>query len=745
MRLSELGLDPRVVEIFSRQGIEELYPPQKEAIPHILDGSNLVAAIPTASGKSLLAYIAMLKSVLEGGKALYIVPLRALASEKYDDLLLFEELGVKVAISMGDFDSSDARLEKFDIIVATSEKVDSLLRHRSEWIRNLTVVVADEVHLINDASRGPTLEVTLSRFKQINPQAQIIALSATIANSNELAEWLGAAHVKSEWRPVELREGVFLDGTIHFADAKKKKVPHVGDPIQSLVIDCIKEGGQTLVFVNTRRSSESLAERLSKHISRTLDGAQKAELKDAARSILKNRSEVSAYGEKLASCISGGAAFHNAALSNHQRKFVEKAFKSRIIKCIVATPTLAAGINLPAKRVVVRDLWRYDSNIGQTPLPRLEVKQMCGRAGRPQYDREGEAILLAKSANEAEEVMARYIHSETEDIYSKLGSMPSLRMHLLASIACGFASSEKELFQFINSTFFGHQGEIWTITTNIENTLEFLKASEFVTSNDGVLKATPFGHLTSNLYIDPLSSLKLKEALEASIKKEYSSFSILHAVTSTPDIIPLYMRKGDQSRVMKRFIQNEDKFLLKIPDEDEGNEFEYFLSAVKTAMLLEDWAGEVPESEIEKRYNIGPGDVHNKVETTKWLLHATCQLSSLFKIPTRRDTERLLARISAGIREELLELVTLENVGRVRARVLYNAGYKTIPDIQKAKLKYLASLPHIGPRIARSVITQAGGKIEVSDLPASFGKDDIKKIENEGSGTSKKQSRLGDF
>ena len=470
MRLSEFGLNSQVVDIFLEQGIDELYPPQEEAVPHILNGKNLVAAIPTASGKSLLAYIAILKSVLEGGKALYIVPLRALASEKYDDLLAFEKLGIRVAISMGDFDSADTRLENFDIIVATSEKVDSLLRHRSEWVQRLTVVIADEVHLINDGSRGPTLEVILSRFKQINPAAQLIALSATVPNSDELAKWLDAAHVTSQWRPVELKEGVFLNGRINFTDTTKKEIHQGKDPIQSLVLDCVREGGQALVFVNTRRSSESLAERLSGQLNRMFSDDEKSNLRKISKDFLDSQSEVTSYGEKLASCVGKGAAFHNAALSNSMRKFVEATFKNRTIKCIVATPTLAAGINLPAKRVIVRDLWRFDSNTGSSPLPRLEVKQMCGRAGRPRYDTEGEAVLLAKNDLEAEEIMERFLLSETEDIYSKLGSMPSLRTHLLASIACGFASSEEEIFRFINSTFFGHQSEIWTITSNIENT-----------------------------------------------------------------------------------------------------------------------------------------------------------------------------------------------------------------------------------------------------------------------------------
>src|SRR6266545_3827100 len=245
MRVADLGLDPRIVEILKSQGIEELYPPQADAIGPALLGENLVLAIPTASGKSLVAYLAILASVLRGGKALYIVPLRALAAEKYEALKDFEPLGIKVGISVGDYDSADPTLEKLDVIVATSERADSLLRHRTNWLQRLSVVVADEVHLINDADRGPTLEVTLAKLRQVNPKAQVLALSATIKNSEELARWLEAEHVKSNWRPVPLKEGVYHDGLVHFIDQSLQEVKQGEDDISGLVMDITASGGQT--------------------------------------------------------------------------------------------------------------------------------------------------------------------------------------------------------------------------------------------------------------------------------------------------------------------------------------------------------------------------------------------------------------------------------------------------------------------------------------------------------------------
>jgi helicase len=163
MKIEELPLNKDIIDILKEHDISELYPPQAEALPFVLKRENMVLSIPTASGKSLVAYLAIVHRLInEGGKALYVVPLKALAREKYEELQLFEKLGLKVGISTGDLDDSDPRLARFDIIVCTSEKADSLLRHRVTWMDKIKVLVIDEIHLIHDPSRGPTLEVIIS-------------------------------------------------------------------------------------------------------------------------------------------------------------------------------------------------------------------------------------------------------------------------------------------------------------------------------------------------------------------------------------------------------------------------------------------------------------------------------------------------------------------------------------------------------------------------------------------------------
>ncbi len=202
------------------EDIKELRPAQEKAIKAgLLEGKNLIVCTPTASGKTLIAELVMLKRILERkGKAVYIVPLRALGSEKQRDFKKRYEKICKVAFSSGDMDSSDSYLADYDLIITTSEKLDSLTRHHAPWINEIATVIVDEIHLLNDPSRGPTLEILITMLKESLKNVQFVGLSATIGNPKELAEWLDAKAVIDNWRPVKLKEGVYFDGEVEFKD-----------------------------------------------------------------------------------------------------------------------------------------------------------------------------------------------------------------------------------------------------------------------------------------------------------------------------------------------------------------------------------------------------------------------------------------------------------------------------------------------------------------------------------------------
>ena len=204
-------------EILEKE-IEILRPAQEKSIKKgLLKSRNLLVCTPTASGKTLIAELAALKSIIEGkGKTVYIVPLKALASEKYRDFKRRYDKIAKIALSIGNIDSADPFLADYDLIVTTSEKLDSLIRHHVPWLTNIATVVVDEIHLLNDAERGPTLEILLTILKKLLKNAQIIGLSATIGNSEELAEWLQADLIVDDWRPVKLHKAICFDGKIEF-------------------------------------------------------------------------------------------------------------------------------------------------------------------------------------------------------------------------------------------------------------------------------------------------------------------------------------------------------------------------------------------------------------------------------------------------------------------------------------------------------------------------------------------------
>ncbi len=482
-------------------GIKRLYPPQSEAMPAVLSGSNTLLAIPTASGKSLIAYIGILRKLLVddiGSKAVYIVPLKALASEKYDDLKeLGDHLGLKVGLGIGDSVREAANIDTCDILVCTSEKLDSIIRSNSDIAANVSIVIADEFHLMNDSSRGPTLEINLTRLRYLRPKSQLIALSATVGNCEELALWLDATLVRSEWRPVALEYSTFHD--LH-VEPRMVQSSQIGEeitilnpprdiegpkshPAGAIVIDSLAQDGQLLVFVGTRRSAQSEARSLAKRVKKVLAKQDPERLSKLQQLVTKlSRNTQSSMGESLCEAISGGVAFHHAGLTHAQRKEIESAFKQGLLVALTATPTLAAGVNLPARRVLVRDIKRWDDGMSR-PLPVMEIRQMLGRAGRPKYDDFGEAWILCKGTDGweiADEVSDKYFFGPIEDITSKLASEPAMRMHLLSMITSGGMQHRSSIIGFFKATFLGHCMSSEVLEERLDTMLHWLIEERFI-------------------------------------------------------------------------------------------------------------------------------------------------------------------------------------------------------------------------------------------------------------------------
>jgi helicase len=670
----------------------------------------MVLAIPTASGKTLIAELCMLRSILrEHGKCLYIVPLRALANEKYEEFKRkYEQLGIRVGISTGDYDRADPRLASYDILVATSEKVDSLLRHRARWLADaISVAVIDEVHLLNDPDRGPTLEILATRLRQVNPELQILALSATIRNANEIAEWLGAELVESDWRPVPLKKGVFYCNEIRFDDGSRRKIRKRRlKELNTLVLDTLEDGGQVLIFVATRRSAQSVAEVLSTHVAPFADSPN--ELEKLALRVEHALVEPTRTCRSLARCIRSATAFHHAGLHPDQRRAVEDGFRKNLIKVICATPTLAAGVNLPARRVIIRDYRRYVEPFGSVPIPALEFHQFCGRAGRPQFDPYGEAVLIAKSEDEVDFLFEEFIRAPPERISSKLATEPALRSHVLASIASEYVNDEDSLMRFMDSTFFAYQFGSQRVKHIVQRVLDFLEREKLIRREHATLIPTEFGLKVSSLYIDPLSGVLLRDGLLNISKADPSVVALLHLVCSTPDMPVLYLRERDYERLQQEFLKHRNEFLTPVPDPDtEPEKFEHFLAELKTTFLLCAWIDEQREERIHREFGVGAGDIRRLSETAEWLLYSAHELARLFRVrKALAPLRKLQARIHHGVREELIELVSLHGIGRVRGRSLFEAGYRRISDLERATEEELARVPFIGKETARSIKEQ---------------------------------------
>jgi helicase len=743
LKIAELLVPDQVKEILHSLGITELFPPQEEAIREgVLEDKNIVLASPTASGKTLIAELCALKHVLEkNGKVVYLSPLRALASEKFEEFGKYTKIRkpdgrkVSVGISTGDFDTADNWLERYSIIVTTNEKADSLLRHRAKWMDDISLVIADEVHLLNEAERGPTLEVVLARLLQCNPDIQVLALSATISNVAEIASWLKANYIVTEWRPVSLKEGVILHEEIQYKDGDARKIEKkTRYPIINLIFNTLKTGGQALVFASTRKSSVSVAKTIAQHTSEVLSKPMKRTLEHEAEKILAagERTQIS---ETLADLVRCGTAFHHAGLAGAHRRLIEDSFRAGKIKVLTATPTLAFGVNLPARMVIIQDYRRFEPGYGNYPISVLEYKQMAGRAGRPKYDKVGESILIAKTSDEADYLMEGYILATPERIWSRLAVERIIRGHVLATIASDFAHTENGVYEFFGKTFYAYQYDVKAIKSIIAKILKYLYDEQMLDISGENIFATKFGKRVSELYIDPLSAVVIRDALRN--KPSFlTDFGLLHLISHTPDMGPVmrpYAREFDSLAVQLE--EHKDELFADAPNEWADHfSYEEFLGEIKTAVVMKNWIEEISEEKLIEQFGVQPGDLYRTIENAKWLLHATDELARLFgEKEVLPLTGELVERVSKGIKKELLPIVRLEGVGRVRGRIMFNAGYKTIDDIKHVSVENLTNLPLFGPRLAKKIKEQVGGFVK---------KETWEKLENE---QEFKQKAISDF
>lgn len=672
-----------IVSLFLKDlGYEHLYPPQEEAIKEgVLEGQNMLIATPTASGKTLIALLASLMRLKEGKKVAYLTPLKALVNEKYDEFKILEKHDAKVMISTSDLDSSSSYLKNADVIILTNEKLDSLMRHGAEWLDEIGLFVIDEVHLVGDRYRGATLEIILSKILTYY-DAQLLALSATVSNADELSSWLNCKLIKMDWRPVRLVEGIYYHGEILFRNGEKKRIKQSGRGASiDLALDCVSDNGQALIFVETRKRAVSLALKASDITNRFLNNEEMFKAKTVAKAVIEyDDTELS---RDLGFAISNGVAFHHAGLNSACRKIVEHYYREGLIKLITATPTLASGVNLPARRVIINSIRRFDIENGMQRISVMDYKQMCGRAGRPKYDEYGETIIVTDNQT----VMDDYINAEPESIRSALMNDDSIKMHMLGIIASLPGVDKDELLNLFSNTFMARYYRKSTIKRKINKILDYLLTNDLITINNKRFVANDLGRLAAILYIHPSTAILFRDVILTADK--ITSIGLLHVITQLYDFIPkLSLRSKDYEELD---LIEPDQFII-----DDGYN--------RSLLGLYSWINEHSERFILDKLRIEPGDLYRMVESADWLLYAMEEFAKkMSKIDFMLKVRDLRLRVKYGVKEDLLELVSIKDVGRVRARALHNAGFKSIDELKKAPIDRLAKIPKIGSTMAKKI------------------------------------------
>ena len=665
--------------------IKEFNPAQKAVIEsgYLEDKSNYIISIPTASGKTVLGILPALKTILNGGKAVYAAPLLSIQNEKVKEFKAFEEHGIKV----GKHPSNS------DLSVMVFESFDALTRFSWNVLREVDTLIIDEFHMIGEYSRGPTLESAITRAKIINPSLRIIALSATLKNIDEIEQWLDGKTVEHDYRPVPLNKEVL--------DAEMFNTKNKNDVIVKIVEKAIEDNSQALSFVSTRRFTESLATYVAKKIDKKTTKEQKHKFKQVADKLLEVPKKIGSLPTttclKLAEAAEKGVVFHHAGLFNEQKEIIEDEFRNGNILMITATPSLMYGVNLPSKYVVIRDHTRWTSN-GPASIPVFDYEQMSGRAGRPQYDDVGYSYLVAKTMDEAFDLEARYVNGEIELTNSKLiDNKDAIYKQIIAQIASSLSKNLDDLNDFFGKTLYGFQMKNNpsmsmfaqdSLNWELESALEFLLQNGIIRATPEGLKTTDFGNLIAKSNYAVETAVKIKEYV--STMEKLNPAEMIYALAETPDL-PLISFKGRKS---------------KDPVRDKLSECGLFAVDIgnpeATAVSLIEWIDERNEYEIENAYNVYSASTRRSAyEASRLVKFAKNTLEVLGNYSNLKDMDYLSARLYYGVKEDIIPLVVgVKRLGRKRARLLM----KTFGDnLSEASEKDLQKVEGIGPKLAGKV------------------------------------------
>lgn len=685
------NIDPKIQEIMKEcyPFIEEYNPAQQAVIDtdYIEKKDNFIISIPTASGKTVLGVLAMLKVLLSGGKVVYAVPLISLQNEKYKEFKIFEQYGYKVG----------KHPRSSDISVMVFESFDALTRFSLNTLHEIDLVIIDEFHMIGDYSRGPTIECAITRIKEQNKGIRIIALSATLQNMDEMAHWLEAEVVTHDYRPVPLHKEVLC--AEEYGSKDKNSL------VFKILNESLEESSQMLTFVSTRRFTESLAQKMAKNISRYIPDGKREIFKDIAEEILdvpkRRNTQPTEVCYKLAECIENGIAFHHAGLFDRQKEIIEEEFVKGNLLMITATPSLMYGVNLPSKNVVIRDYNRWTDQ-GQTNIPVFDYEQMSGRAGRPGFDTEGYSYLLAKTYDEAFSLEEFYVHGEIEVTNSKLiDNDDAVLKQIITQVSSGFAKDMDELIEFFNKTFYGFQISHTyntmsfgfsdeSIKYEISSALEYLIQNGIIRLSPSGLQTTPLGTLISKNNYAVKTAVKLKDYSNM-MGDEFNIGTLIYEISKTHDMPKINTKFKANKENIKEVLSRHDVYVSFV----QNNE--------ATAASLIEWINEHKEFEIEnylKVYAASTRRASYEASNLVKYFYDICEVLGNYRY--LNEIDKLSSRLYYGVKEELIPLVVgIKRLGRQRARSLVDAFGSNLSNVPATELM---KIDGIGETTAQNII-----------------------------------------
>lgn len=652
-----------------------LFPPQREILEAglLTSGFNCILQMPTGSGKTWLAEQAIAHTLERGLRAVYLTPLRALATElmqrwqtRFGD--------TRVGIFTGDFGKPGSpypvSFKDAQLLVMTPERLDACTRSwRSHWswLPEVDLVVVDEFHLLGDRQRGARLEGTLSRIRRLNPFVSLLCLSATLGNRQELADWLGGVEYSTHWRPIPITWRI-----VHFKKADDKPellAREIGNNTQ--------KGGKSLVFVQSRRRAEELGGYLHTHGLR--------------------------------------ARHHHAGLVHADRQQVEHQFRNSNLDVLVATSTLEMGLNLPVRQVLLYDLQQFDG-VDFQPLPTNSVWQRVGRAGRRGLDDEGEAVLLAPSWDRQAE---RYEQGHYESIRSGLSDTHLLAEQVIAEVASGLARTPIQLKTVFAQSLAQHQACLPDVERTLRDMLEahMLEEKEDEKRKGLRLRATRLGYIAVRHMLTPTTVLLFRRLLED--QEELTFFDLLLIAASTNDCEPVLPVDFEELDALAAILAQEPSFLLQKSYEELSDLLEIrgkrLLSALKMAIVTRSWTrhGQIPE--VAELHDCYPFEVNRLCESLERLLTAMNALQIVPEetlddaehIPLSERLRLLLQMIVAGLNESTATLTLISGIGPAYARLLQQTGIEDIEDLALADADDLGALPGLSSKRAAQWIQTA--------------------------------------